>query len=113
VCSGGTFLVTTEPAATTEFSPTVTPPTIIAPAAIHTFLSIAIGVPMVVVRRREGSNGWPEVMSSKFGSTSLPISSLNNARISSASSYVRRLSFAVIAIARLTLATIAAATQRR
>jgi hypothetical protein len=32
---GGTFLVTTEPAATTEFSPTVTPPMIVAPAAIH------------------------------------------------------------------------------
>jgi hypothetical protein len=38
----------------------------------------------------------------------LPISSLNNTRISSASSYVRRLSLAVIAIARLTLANMAA-----
>jgi hypothetical protein len=41
---GGTFLVTTEPAATTEFSPTVTPPMIVAPAAIHTFLSITMGL---------------------------------------------------------------------
>ena len=32
---GGTSLVTTEPAATTEFSPTVTPPMMIAPAAIQ------------------------------------------------------------------------------
>ena len=31
--SGGTSLVTTEPAATTEFSPTVTPPMIVTPAA--------------------------------------------------------------------------------
>ena len=36
---GGTALVTTEPAATTEFSPTVTPPMMVAPAAIHTFFS--------------------------------------------------------------------------
>ncbi len=32
---GGTFLVTTEPEATTELSPTITPPIIIAPAAIQ------------------------------------------------------------------------------
>ena len=39
----GTFLVTTDPAPMTEFSPIVTPPMIVTPAAIHTFLSIAIG----------------------------------------------------------------------
>ena len=42
---GGTSLVTTDPAATTEFSPTVTPPMIVAPAAIQTFLSITMGFP--------------------------------------------------------------------
>jgi len=42
----GTSLVTTEPAATTEFSPTVTPPMMVAPAAIHTFLSITMGFPI-------------------------------------------------------------------
>src|SRR6478672_647540 len=59
---GGTFLVTTEPAATTEFSPTVTPPRIVAPAAIHTFLSITMGFAIVKARRRDGSTGWPDVM---------------------------------------------------
>jgi hypothetical protein len=49
---GGTFLVTTEPAATTEFSPTVTPPMIVAPAAIHTFLSITMGFAIVKAHRR-------------------------------------------------------------
>jgi hypothetical protein len=56
---GGTSLVTTEPAATTEFSPTVTPPMMVAPAAIHTFFSITIGFPIVAARRCEGSRGWP------------------------------------------------------
>jgi hypothetical protein len=60
-------LVTTEPAATTEFSPTVTPPMMIAPAAIHTFFSITMGFPIVAVRRCEGSRGWPEVMMLTFG----------------------------------------------
>ena len=46
---GGTSLVTTEPAATTEFSPTVTPPMTVAPAAIQTFLSITIGLAMTTV----------------------------------------------------------------
>ena len=54
--------MTTEPAATTEFSPTVTPPMMVAPAAIHTFLSITMGFPMVAARRCEGSMGWPAVM---------------------------------------------------
>jgi 3-polyprenyl-4-hydroxybenzoate decarboxylase len=44
-------LVTTEPAATTEFSPTVTPPMIVAPAAIQTFLSIAMGFAVALARR--------------------------------------------------------------
>ena len=35
--SGGTSRVTTAPAATTEFSPMVTPPMTMAPAAIQTF----------------------------------------------------------------------------
>lgn len=35
--------MTTEPAATTEFSPTATPPMMVAPAAIQTFLSITMG----------------------------------------------------------------------
>ncbi|HEY9228105.1 MAG TPA: hypothetical protein VIP11_15720 [Gemmatimonadaceae bacterium] len=51
---GGTFLVTTEPAATTEFSPIVTPPMMVAPAAIQTFLSIAIGFAITPDRRSEG-----------------------------------------------------------
>src|ERR1700730_9745634 len=64
---GGTFLVTTEPAATTEFSPTVPPPMIVAPAAIHTFLSITMGLAIVKARRRDGSTGWPDVMMLTFG----------------------------------------------
>lgn len=40
---GGTSLVTTEPAATTEFVPIVTPPMMIAPAAIRTPFSITMG----------------------------------------------------------------------
>ena len=64
---GGTSLVTTEPAATTEFSPTVTPPIIVAPAAIQTFLSITMRFPIVAVRRCAGSSGWPAVMMLTFG----------------------------------------------
>ena len=63
---GGTFLVTMEPAATTEFSPTVTRPMIVAPAAIHTFLSITMDFAIVKARRRDGSTGWPEVMMLTF-----------------------------------------------
>jgi hypothetical protein len=48
---GGTSLVTTEPAATTEFSPTVTPPMMVAPAAIQTFLSITMGFATTQARR--------------------------------------------------------------
>jgi hypothetical protein len=48
---GGTSLVTTEPAATTEFSPTVTPPMIVAPAAIQTFFSITMGFAITKARR--------------------------------------------------------------
>jgi hypothetical protein len=40
---GGTSLVTTAPAATTEFSPTITPPIMVAPVAIQTFFSMMIG----------------------------------------------------------------------
>lgn len=54
---GGTSLVTTEPAATTEFSPTVTPPMMVAPAAIHTHFSITVGLPIVAARRSDGSRG--------------------------------------------------------
>jgi hypothetical protein len=64
---GGTSLVTTEPAATTEFSPTVTPPMIVAAAAIQTFLSITTGFAITKARRREGSTGWPDVMMFTFG----------------------------------------------
>ncbi len=39
----GTSFVTTAPAPITEFSPTVTPPSIVAAVAIQTFLSITIG----------------------------------------------------------------------
>jgi len=39
---GGTFLVTTNPR-NNRVSPTVTPPMIVAPAAIHAFLSITMG----------------------------------------------------------------------
>jgi hypothetical protein len=38
-------LATTEPAATTEFSPIVTPPMMVALAAIHKLFSITIGFP--------------------------------------------------------------------
>src|ERR1700735_3116513 len=64
---GGTSLVTTAAAATTEFSPTVTPPMIVAPAAIHTLFSITMGFPIVAARRCEGSSGWPAVMMLTFG----------------------------------------------
>jgi len=60
-------LVTTKPAATTEFSPTVTPPMIVAPAAIHAFLSITMGFAIVKARRRDGSTGWPDAMMLTFG----------------------------------------------
>jgi hypothetical protein len=42
--SGGTFCEITAAAATTEFSPTVTPGKIVAAAPIHTFFLILIGV---------------------------------------------------------------------
>ena len=58
--------MTTEPA-TTEVSPTVTPPMIVAPAAIHTFLTIAMGFAIVNAHRRDGSTGWPDVMMLTFG----------------------------------------------
>lgn len=64
---GGTSLVTTDPAATTEFSPTVTPPIMVAPAAIQTFLSITMGFAITPFRRWEGSMGWPDVMMLTFG----------------------------------------------
>jgi hypothetical protein len=48
----GTFLVTIDPAATTEFSPKVTSP----------FVSITLGFPIVTLRRFEGSRGWLAVM---------------------------------------------------
>jgi len=64
---GGTSLVTTEPAATTEFSPTVTPPMMVTPAAIHTLFSITMGFPIVAARRSEGLRGWPVVMMLTFG----------------------------------------------
>jgi hypothetical protein len=75
---GGTSLVTTEPAATTEFSPTVTPPIVVAPAAIQTFLSITMGFAITDARRWEGSMGWPDVMILTFGPiiTSSAMSSL-------------------------------------
>jgi len=56
---GGTSLVTTEPAAITEFSPIVTPPMMVAPAAIHTLFSITTGVPIVAARRCEGEGDGP------------------------------------------------------
>jgi hypothetical protein len=46
----------------TKFSPTVSPPMIVAPAAIHTFLSITMGFAIVKARRRDGSTGWPDVL---------------------------------------------------
>ena len=64
---GGTSLVTTAPAATTEFSPTVTPPMIVAPAAIQTFLSITMGFPTSSARRWEGATGWPADRILTFG----------------------------------------------
>ena len=42
IVSGGTSLLTTAPAATIEFSPTVTPGNIVAPAPIHAFRFITI-----------------------------------------------------------------------
>jgi hypothetical protein len=41
--AGGTWCVTTAPAATTESAPIVTPGRIVAAVAIHTFVSIVIG----------------------------------------------------------------------
>src|ERR1700678_926224 len=72
---GGTSLVTTEPAATTEFSPTVTPPMMVAPAAIQTFLSITMGFPTTDARRWDGGTGWPAELILTFGPiiTSSPI----------------------------------------
>src|SRR3981081_151648 len=64
---GGTSLVTTEPAATTELSPTVTPPMMVAPAAIHPLFHIPMGFPIVAARRCKGSRGWPVVMMLTFG----------------------------------------------
>jgi hypothetical protein len=49
---GGTFLVTTEPAATTEFSPIVTPPMIVAPVSLNRDGLSDRGVP--APRRLEG-----------------------------------------------------------
>jgi len=40
----GTSFVTTTPAPTTEFSPTVTPPSMVTAVAIQTFFSITIGL---------------------------------------------------------------------
>ena len=72
---GGTSLVTTAPAATTELAPTVTPPISVAPAAIHTFRPITIGAAVTPSRRRDGSSGWPDVISLTFGpiSASSPV----------------------------------------
>jgi hypothetical protein len=41
---GGTSLVTTAPAPITVFSPMVTPPRIVAAAAIQTFFAMTIGL---------------------------------------------------------------------
>lgn len=60
-------MVTTEPAATTEFAPTVAPPMIVALAAIQTFFSITMGFAMTKSRRREGSSGWPVAMMLTLG----------------------------------------------
>jgi hypothetical protein len=64
---GGTSLVTTEPAAMTELSPKVTPPMMVAPAAIQTFLPITIGFAITKARRWEGSIGCPDVIKLPFG----------------------------------------------
>jgi len=40
---------------------------IVAPAAIHTFLSITMGFAIVKARRRDGSTGWPDAMMLTFG----------------------------------------------
>jgi hypothetical protein len=50
----GTSFVTTAPAPTTEFSPTVTPPSMVAAVAIHTFVSIAIGFPSLASASHSG-----------------------------------------------------------
>jgi hypothetical protein len=55
----GTSRVTPEAAATTEFSPMVTPPVTVAPAAIQIFFLIAMGLPIVAECRPEGSSGRP------------------------------------------------------
>ena len=44
--------MTTEPAATTEFSPTVTPPVMVAPAAIHTVYDQGGELPAAIELRR-------------------------------------------------------------
>ena len=49
----GTSLLTTAPAATTEFSPIVMPGNIVAPAPIHAFLFMRIDLSRHRVTRRE------------------------------------------------------------
>jgi hypothetical protein len=39
----------------------------VAPAAIHTFLSITMGLATMLARRWDGATGWPAVMRLTFG----------------------------------------------
>lgn len=57
---------TTAPAATTAFSPIVTPGNIVAPDPIHAFLLITIGFPIKALRS-VGSKGWFSVTSFTCG----------------------------------------------
>lgn len=55
---GGTSFVTTEPAATTEFSPIVTPAMIVTFAAIQTLRSTAIGAAVTPARPGVAMARW-------------------------------------------------------
>src|SRR5690606_26940344 len=65
----GTSLLTTAPAATTEFSPTVTPGNMVAPAPIQAFLLICTG-PGTSDCRLVGDSGCPSESKLTFGAIS-------------------------------------------
>jgi hypothetical protein len=69
----GTSLETTEPAATTEFSPIVTPCNMVAPAPIQAFFLIWMGLGTSECLR-SGEIGWLSESKLTFGAISTPSS---------------------------------------
>ena len=69
----GTSLSTTAPAATTAFSPTITPGNMLAAPPIQAFRLISIGL-QISARLSMGSEGWFSVMRLTFG----PIKTLSS-----------------------------------